>query len=62
MAWIKCDEACSAQSYVTVTIDTGKTLDFCGHHYEAREEALLPYEIHKDDRRHLLREKVESSA
>ena len=61
--WTKCDVGgCNARSYVTVTIDTLDILDFCGHHYKALEEDLMPYEIGKDDRRAKLREKVTSSA
>ena len=61
MAWTKCD-VCSAQSYVTVTIDNGKVLDFCGHDFQERDEALWPYVVAVDDRRAELLKKVDSSA
>lgn len=58
-AWTTCDVGgCNARSYVTTTIDTGDILDWCGHHYSEREEALLPYVIETDDRRALLLERA----
>jgi len=63
MAWTQCDVGgCNAQSYVTTTLDTGKVLDWCGHHFYERDEALWPYVVSVDDRRAELLEKVSSSA
>ena len=61
-AYVKCDAACNARAYVTYTIDTGKVLDFCGHHANALDEQLWPYVINVDDRRAELLKKVDSSA
>ena len=48
-----CDE-CGTQAYVTTTLDTGLTLTWCAHHYQARSEQLAAYTEKVIDMRHLL--------
>lgn len=60
---VECDAPrCNARSYVTVTLDNGLPLYWCGHHFQAHDEALWPYVVSMDDRRHELHRRVESSA
>ena len=53
LAFTPCDE-CGVQAYVHVTIDTGLSLTFCAHHYQARAEQLAAYTEKVIDMRHLL--------
>ena len=52
----RCDR-CSAQAYVRVTLESGQSLDFCGHHYTLSSLGLLlsPVADVHDQRDDLLR-------
>lgn len=44
----RCD-ACGAQAYVRVVMESGLDLLFCGHHARAKEEALRAVAAEWDD-------------
>jgi hypothetical protein len=52
----RCDR-CGAQAYVLAELPNGSALLFCGHHWNAHEQALRPKVVKVVDELHRLNEK-----
>lgn len=56
----RCD-SCQSRSYVAVTLKSGGRLDFCKHHFDKHEKALLPIIVDMRDQREQLSAPKEST-
>lgn len=57
----RCDDTCSSQAFVRVTVQSGILL-FCGHHYVRHQVALMEHQARIEDFRDQINKKPSVSA